>query len=393
MRGAAAAAAIATLAVGVAACGPSDRTAAPSRTRPAPTTVTTLATGPPATTLGITATNQAPPVSGPVPSGPPPAGFGVVSVTFVSAIHGWVLGYGPYPSGTRVEETTDGGGHWRLLAAVLPGNPTDIRFADATYGYAYSQDTLDVTSDGGRTWRQVAIPDEDRGDGTGAQALEIADGRTWLLNAAVPYPSIYEAPVGSTSFRRVGQSANRLDQLSVQGPEAYVLGPSGAGPVPPTLVVATTAGVSNRTVPCYSTATRDGDAGALTPLVTPGRLVIACVSKSPSISTSTFYRSTDGGRTWSRLGSTPCQVTSLTRTSTAVFGACGYAIVRQPLSGGPSSMVFRDDSGLSGFTFVGFTNDADGVAIDIPPGGNYGALYVTRDGGGHWRKAVAPTAG
>lgn len=375
MRSAAGLVLVSCLAIGVAGSGGSSGKAAhPGPSHDAPTNTTTM-------------TVTASPRPSPTASGAPPTGVQVQSVTFVSVTHGWLIGLGP-TTGSRVEETTDGGAHWTLLTAVPPGHPTGIRFADATHGYAYASSALDITADGGRTWRQVHIPDQDRGDGTGAQAVEIADGRAWLLNAAAAYPSLYEAAVGSTSFRQVGQSPNRSGQLSVQGPEAYVLGPAGAGPVPPKLTVATTAGEGSRTVPCYSPAKRNGDATALTPLMRAGQLVIACRPDSTGQNTaSVLYRTTDDGRSWSRLGATSCEVTSLTRTSKAVFGACSSEILRQPLSGGPPQVVLTGPA-LSDFRYIGFTNDTDGVAVDIPPGGNAGRLFVTRDAGAHWTRAA-----
>lgn len=156
-------------------------------------------------------------------------GMAVSSVTFVSADDGWVIGQ----SGgrTRVEKTTDGGDKWTPLEASPPftpgslGPPTGIRFADLMHGYAFSRGVLDVTSDGGESWQQVAVPDEDgAADGTGAADVEVAAGRVWLLNAAAPYPSIYTAPVASAEFSRLGLAGNRGAFLKVHGDEAYVVG-------------------------------------------------------------------------------------------------------------------------------------------------------------------------
>jgi hypothetical protein len=369
-----------------AACGGSASTAASSSPgQPSPaTTVTTTA---PAPVTSVTSTAPTPAL-----------GLSPTSVTFVSADVGWVLGTVACSAGrcTRVEQTTDGGAQWTPVASP-PGSPTGIRFASATIGYAYglTQSPLDLTRDGGASWSPVSAPDSEQG--VGASDLEVGSG-VWLLGQG-PYPDVLYAAIGSASFHKLGSAPNRSGVLAVQAGEAYVLGPQGAGPISPGLAVVTTAGQSGRTVPCTG-VDGNGDAGALTPLVPAGQLVVACVPQTTSSGApaTALYRSTDDGRHWSSYAQVPaCDVVSLTRTSTAVFAACQRGgVERVPLTGGTAATSLSG----GGVLYVGFTTDSDGVAVLQPASatgdatgtatGNATAnntLEITRDGGAHWVKA------
>jgi len=356
---------------------------------------TAPATPPPTVTTTVPAPATTSTVPDPAASiAQEPLGVAVQSVTFVSATQGWLLGTSA--GHERVEETTDGGTHWHPLVYIPPGKVTGIRFADAAHGYAYSRDALDLTSDGGRSWQRLTLPDEDGpADGTGAAEVAIAGGRAWLLNAAAPYPSIYTAPVGSTSFRRVGQSGNRGAFLTVRGGEAYVVGFQGAGPIAPDLEVATTAGVSKRATPCGGpngqgaadgVTAGAGDTTGLAPTTTAGQLLAVCGGDpTSSIPASPIERSTNDGRTWAGVAVLhTCAATGVAYAASAAYVACsGGGLVRYPLA---ATGQTTELAGVK-LTYVGFTNDSGGVAIS-DPSGKGGTLYVTRDGGAHWTKAV-----
>jgi len=165
--------------------------------------------------------------------------------------------------------------------------------------------------------------------------------------------------------------ANQLGGVAVGG-ELLALEPG----------VAHGAGV-NRPIPCTGVA-GTGDAGALTPLIGSDQLVLACTPEPDETSSrSVLYLSTDNGGTWSQLGTAACAIRSLTRTSTAVFGACATGIVRLPLTGGTATTSLA----APGLGYVGFTDDHDGVTTAGTPE-QPSALYLTRDGGQHWTKAV-----
>ena len=107
-----------------------------------------------------------PATAGP-PGGPVPYGFRPVSMTFVSASEGWVLGIAPctYKPCTSVARTTDGGAAWvgipapRFLLARWPGQRglSYLRFADPLDGFAFGSQ-LWVTHDGSATWHHVPLP-------------------------------------------------------------------------------------------------------------------------------------------------------------------------------------------------------------------------------------------
>jgi hypothetical protein len=325
----------------------------------------------------------------------PPLGLSVSGVTFVSADDGWLIGTVACSTGAggrcpRAELTIDGGAHWRPIATP-PGSPVDIRFATTTIGYAYGspQSSVAITRDGGASWSQFIVPSPD--GGSGITDLEIGGGNVWALGTD-PYPPIFRSNVGggTAAFGNIGTAGGRGASLSVQGGEAYVLGMQGAGPVAPDLEVATTAGVSNRTMPCKGTGA-NGDATALTPLTTASWLAVACVpeTSSPATASSTLFLSKDDGHSWANLGTlSDCQVDSLTRTSAAIVAGCqnGGGVINRPLE----SAATRSLIGI-GIDYVGFTTDTDGVAISAPASGPVGVgddLYLTRDGGTHWTKAA-----
>ena len=318
-------------------------------------------------------------------------GVSVTSVTFISAEEGWVIGTvpGADPLQSLLFRTQDGGMHWTKLVSP-PGNPTIIRFGNAMDGYATEGSLgVDTTTDGGQTWMSAKLPYT--GGGIGGESLEITDATVWLFGSS-PDPIIYRTRLGSAAFTRVGYAGDRGASLAVQGGEAYVLGEQGAGPIAPNLEVATTTGLSKRALPCQGVTSPTGDAGAITPLAGPMQLVVACDPESSPTraATASLFRSGDDGKTWKSFAQLAgCSVDSLTRTSTEVFAACAAGgIQRVPLAGGATVTSLPG----SGFSYVGFTNDTDGVAIlarttDTGPGA-VSQLEVTRDAGYHWAIAT-----
>lgn len=112
---------------------------------------------------------------------PPPTGeFGTRDVAFVDATQGWALGArcSDEAGGERCEmgvsRTTDGGDSWtsparfgpvlpkdvlRTSTSPLSGAARSVRFFNSTVGYAFNP-ALYVTSDAGRSWRAVPVPDQ-----------------------------------------------------------------------------------------------------------------------------------------------------------------------------------------------------------------------------------------
>jgi len=319
----------------------------------------------------------------------------VTDVSFVSATHGWLIGTtacGRAKRCSRVERTTDGGASWHVLATVPPGNPFGIRFATDTVGYAYggvdpqgAASLIEVTHDSGASWGPVSAP---TGPGSPqAYALEVDAGQVWALDG-VQYAAVDRGAIGGSSLTQVGTGGNRGDELAVQGSEGYVLGLHGAGPVAPILEVFAAGGMAERTLPkACTTGAPVADAAALSPLVTAGHLVVACITAQGNGSVSALSTSADDGRTWQPLATLPsCAVSSLTGTTTAVFAACGFGgLEKVALLGGAATTSLTG----SDFNYVGFTDDRDGVAISAAGPSDPTAqqhLFLTRDGGAHWTR-------
>jgi photosystem II stability/assembly factor-like uncharacterized protein len=86
----------------------------------------------------------------------------VVSMTFVDAGNGWAL-VAPQSSTTGdsrdLYRTRDGGATWSLLARdLLISGSLAFETADRGWAAAGAGATLDATTDGGRTWREVSVP-------------------------------------------------------------------------------------------------------------------------------------------------------------------------------------------------------------------------------------------
>lgn len=109
------------------------------------------------------------------------------SVAFVSTS----LGYGTWLPGDdrAVVRSIDGGQTWSRLAelpepaaAANPGNP-ELSFPDADHGWAVTASgRVLATSDGGLTWRRVALPP----GSTGVKAVAFADSERGCVQAASP---------------------------------------------------------------------------------------------------------------------------------------------------------------------------------------------------------------
>ncbi|GAC1312496.1 MAG: hypothetical protein NVSMB16_09330 [Acidimicrobiales bacterium] len=151
------------------------------------------------------------------------AGFRPLSVTFVSASEGWVLGRGPCAVPTcpvTLVHTRDGGRTWAPVSP--PGDDVSaVRFADAANGWAFGPG-LRATHDGGTTWRPVTLPG--LADGAQVSSVEAAAGsvQAAVVNVAGSGPEV-----------RMETSPVAIDAWRLAGLQV----PAGAGPVPHAQVV------------------------------------------------------------------------------------------------------------------------------------------------------------
>ena len=334
--------------------------------------------------------------------GPVPADFQPVSVTFVSASRGWLLGSTTCAGSpcAVILRTADAGVTWARIPApatqVAPNAPSgtgvsELRFATSLDGWAFGPD-LWATHDGGATWHREALP----GAAGGAQvmALEAAGGTVHVAFYAggAEGIAIATSPVTGGSLR--------LEPTGV---------PIGAGPVPQTQIVLHGAAgwlvqVDRAVVggarlsngawqawqpPCLNTA---GPAWLAASSAT--NLAAACDMGIWSTPLGVhLFTSTDGGTTFAQQAAT-VPITSASLRGIAAAPASSTIVIAGSVAGGDAALVATFDggrtwsrvatlSGLGAYSELGFTTSLQGVAITRTVDGA-SHLVMTHDGGRTW---------
>jgi photosystem II stability/assembly factor-like uncharacterized protein len=374
---------------------------------PAPTPSQSSSASSPTLSPSIVAVAPSPtPSATSVSPGAIPADFQPLSVTFVSADMGWVLGSTSCGANTCpvIVRTLDGGRTWTRIAAPETsidfggdffGNDfqagsgvTGLRFADPLDGWAFGPG-LWATHDGGTTWKQFTIPGLPDG---AVLALEASAGAVQL--------AAYD---GYQSFRiassPVSSDALRLSAVSV---------PVGAGPVPEVQLVlqgqtgwllendrVVTAGArlvagtwQTWQPPCVTVM-----GPALLAAANAQDLIAACdVGLWATPQGEHLYRSTDAGQTFVETGpQLPVKgVTAIAAPSTSTIVAAGYgpnnaAEVVASDDGGHTWTVVPSAGQVGPFwvSYLGFTTAIQGVLL-TSDGGGHGQLLMTRDAGHTW---------
>lgn len=340
---------------------PQTHSASTSSLHTTPPTSAAVTSSAPATTAASSnqATTSAP--TSPAPgTGRVPDGFTVSDLTFVGSEEGWALGSAqclnnPANRCIAVLWTTDGGQHWGSVKnpaanISIAGNCKEpciehIRFADDKVGYAYGQNALFMTTDGGAHWTRQA---------GGADALETLSHNVIRVTDAGNCPpacgyEVWTAPVGASEWQKAqlpGSVNGDSVLLSRTGDAAYLLirqNPAGgAGSEQSTLLASSDDGRSwqTRDTTCPqgggeidANLMTTADDGSVTLLCTPrlgsgpqftvtstdggskfrpgrrqalGSLPAAALGAASNsvllVSSDDTYRSIDGGQTWSRLG-------------------------------------------------------------------------------------------
>jgi hypothetical protein len=385
----------------------------------------------PGTLVGSAAPNSAAPPASPtvepsspataaIPAGPAggpvPAGFQDVSVSFVSADLGWVLGTatcGGTPC-TSILRTSDGGRTWAAIPAPLapisgptpgassgtPGTPgvSGLRFADPLNGWAFGPD-LWATHDGGQTWRRLSTSfGAGNQDAVAMQvvALEAADGdvhAAFYDVASQPAVRVASSPVGSDHWTlwparlEIGAGPVPTTQLVLHGANGWLL------QVDRTVVGGLRLAGGEWTA--WTPACADVAGPAALAVSSASELVAACnVGEWSTPMGEHLYVSHDGGLKFTESGvqiplfdaaaiASPAVGQILIASGTT---AKGSQIIRS-IDGGATWQAVLD-AGPASITYLGFTNALQGVAITAGGGeGNTdlkGSLLMTRDGGRTW---------
>ena len=357
----------------------------------------------PSTVPSAVVASASPAAASPAPSpaqASAPVGFEPVSVTFVSADQGWVLGSVPCGSSrcAAIERTTDGGRTWAPIPAPSTTVVTDIglgsgasagiarlRFATPNDGWAYGPD-LWATHDGGATWTRLAAPSLP--SGSPIVALESANGSVH----AVFYDGGQQFRIATSP---IGSDAWQLSPIKVA---------IGAGPVPEVqLVLQGATGwllENDRTVVggarlvagswrTWNPACANVTGPAAIAASSSTTVVASCdVGQWSSPAGNHLFVSRDAGTTFAETGS-PVPVTlgggvATPDTSTIVVAGsdAGGSVLVGSFDGGHTwSVVLR--AGTVGFADLGFTTTTQGVVVTNSANG-LGRLLITRDGGHTW---------
>jgi photosystem II stability/assembly factor-like uncharacterized protein len=380
-------AAVGLLAVTMAACtttGSAGRNAGAGST--APGTAGSGAASP--SSSAASGTSPARAVSGPA-GGPVPHGFQPVSMTFVSASDGWVLGTAPCAQQpcTSVVRTTDGGRSWigipapryPLAETDLQRGLRDIRFADNLDGFAFGSQ-LWVTHDGGATWRHVPLPGS-IGD------LETSDGFVYAaVMTGANAVTVYESPSSGGRWTPVpGLPANVpgngwLGMITLHGPAAWIIlgGRLYASPTGRNWArepVSCGSGYGMVSVAAYSTQ----------------QLTLLCVG-DPAMGSAgkVLLESSDGGARFTRSGVPPLGGDNFDQlaqpTAGHIFIATFSGATWLDVSGNAGrtwSQALRLLDGGLGWSDFGFTTASQGAAIEGNPAQG-SRMYMTWDAGLAW---------
>ena len=339
----------------------------------------------------------------PVAPAPVTAGLLPVSVTFVSASEGWVLGVigttrAPLEPSLRCQtaaacpvslaRTVDGGRTWHSVpapAAVLSPHTTGVRmlrFADPQDGWAYGPG-LYATHDGGASWHRVRVPGA-VGD------LEAAGGVAYaLINGW-----LYRTPVGRDAWSKVagvprGATRQGALTLTLHGKAAWL---SGSFPSNGAFLYATADGVSWHKLasPCASPYAPAGLAA-----YDQQRITLLCQGNGAAGSVGKiWYSSADGGRIFARVSQWfgpgyygPVAQPGPDRALAAVtVGPMARSGIEASSDGGRTWRdLFAVASGFASWSDFGFTTAVQGVAVLQET-----ALYMTYNGGRTWSQAQLP---
>ncbi|HEU5269325.1 MAG TPA: hypothetical protein VFU36_05310, partial [Jatrophihabitans sp.] len=346
------------------AAKPSPTLSQPTASTPPPSNPTSPAPSSPATSSAPSKQSSAG-VAGPA-GGPVPAGFAGYDLTWVSNQDGWALGTAPCgnPPCTSILRTTDGGASWVGIPApraFLEGVDTcdtacdlisHLRFANRLVGYAYGQNALYLTTDGGSSWRQQ--------QGGYAYGLEVVAGSVLRVSAQAPGCApgcnfrVQRAAIGGDSWQDVslpsgGRQAGA--QLAVNGH---------------TVVLATFA----------NTAGGAEDATAV------------------------LFTSRDGGSSWQKVGE-PCPRSGSLEVDTSGVTAApdgSISVLCQPRMPGRGAFTATSTDGThfaAGGPVPGSAADAIGAvsAAGLFVLTDRDGLYRSTDSGAHWSKVSAGPPG
>jgi photosystem II stability/assembly factor-like uncharacterized protein len=355
------------------------------------------------------------------PTPPPPVGAGLappaVSVTFVGAYTGWVLGQTmpraqcdlpKAPDCLLLERTDLAGAKWHLAGAPPTHGPSgatgvsQVRFLDTSNGWAFGPQ-LWATHDAGQIWTQIPT------HGLRVTSLEARGQRVFAVLARCSGTgpgfaghctrfTVYSSPAGSDQWVPVpgpvpgaGHVATAA-ALVPNGTTAYLIGPDGVlygtsltgGGWQPAAGTAT----APVPLPCRPGAAQpDGQPSrALLAATAANDLALLCTgSPAAGQQHKTLYSTQDGGRSWHRIGNAPSAgtATSLSGSPSGTLVIATSLGIEVSTSSGARWSAARSSVPPGGFAYVGMTTAGQGVAVPAGPGQH--GIWFTYNGARTWR--------
>lgn len=371
---------------------------------PPPTSAAATSTA--ATASTAASSSQAPSTAPTSPAqviGPVPNSFQVTDLTFVGTKDGWALGRGecfktPSQACPALLRTSDGGEHWtsvrnppaNISISGACANPCieHIRFANEEVGYAYGQNALFMTTDGGAHWiRQKG----------GADALETLSGNVIRVTDGGNCPpacsyQAFTADVGSSNWqaaRLPGNSSGDSVVLNRTGHDAYLLirqNPAGgAGSAKPTLLTSSDDGVSwsNKSTPCPQDAGHNGeiDANFMT-TAEDGSVAVVCAPRL-GVASGQFTATSHNGDTPFPPGTRG----AFRGMASAVGAASGSVLLVSAddtyrSTNGGQTWHPMGTAGPGQVSWIGFETSSVGRAISA----DSRTIWTTTDAGATWTK-------
>ena len=294
-------------------------------------------------------------------TGAPDGSTGVSQIRSLDGVHGWAFG-------PQLYATHDGSLHWRQIAT----HGMRVTGLETVSGVAFA------------IWARCA--------GTGA---DFAAGCTSFSLYSSPAGQDAWTPVAGVTGLGASGGAPASAQLVLTGSRGYLLAPGGqlfSGPVtsrPHWHLVTSGPG----TLPCSPGAAEvDGHPlQAMLASTGPGLALLCADQSSGGTQTKTLYYSADGGRTWRLAGLPPAQGIAISLSGTPdgpVMVATSNGIdvsTGAPGNGAVSWHTARGAGAPGGYSYVGMTTSAQGVAVPVKLG--LDGVWFTYDGGAHWQKS------
>jgi hypothetical protein len=337
-----------------------------------------------------------------------PAKFKAASLNWLSGDRGWLLGSAPCgkKSCTDVLATASGGASWTLAGSIkapIGTNATpagvgvnEIRPVTTSVGWAYGP-ALFRTANGGKSWAAEPIP------GHGHQVLALARGASADYAVVSPCREFSQhctskqltfwrtASLTGTSWTRIPLTLpiNDVASLSALGKTVYVVDPGLPG-----RLFASTDGrhFAARPSPCKVSQ----EVGLVQAVPTSATRVDLLCDGNPGFSKAvkTVYRSVNTGHTDTTAGTTGAfgieaeLAASPSGNLLVAAWSDGSFMYLNDSHKARWSMVLGLGDGGAGFGDLAFTTTKVAWAVYGPVSdfsANLGQLYVTRDGGQHWK--------